>query len=115
MPQGLSVSRVVDVQVSCAPLASPLLNFDTLLILGDSNVIDTGEAIREYNRLEDVAADFGTTAPEYKAASLFFSQRLGLVFDAPSPHGNGQHRGAAVSRRPPASTRCLQRRKRRQR
>jgi hypothetical protein len=75
MPQGLSVSRVVDVQVSFAPLAAPLLNFDTLLILGDSNVVDTGEAIREYNRLEDVAADFGTTAPEYLGASLFFSQR----------------------------------------
>jgi Protein of unknown function (DUF3383) len=75
MPQGLSVSRVVDVQVSFAPVAAPLINFDTLLILGDSNVISTGEAIREYNTLNEVAGDFGTVAPEYLAASLYFSQR----------------------------------------
>lgn len=71
---GLSVSRVVTVNVSFAPLAAPLRNFDTLLILGDSDVIDTGEVMREYNLLVDVARDFGTTAPEYLAAQLFFSQ-----------------------------------------
>lgn len=72
--QGLSVSRVVDVDVNFAPVAVPLANFDTLLVMGDSDVIDTGEAIREYNELDEVAADFGTTAPEYLAAVLFFGQ-----------------------------------------
>ena len=72
--QGLSVSRVVDVQVSFAPIAAPLRRFDTLLVMGDSAVIDTGEAIREYNTIQEVAGDFGTTAPEYDAARLFFSQ-----------------------------------------
>jgi hypothetical protein len=72
--QGLSVSRVVDVEVSFAPIAAPLSRFDTLLIMGDSSVVDTGEAIREYNTIEEVAGDFGTTAPEYQAAVLFFSQ-----------------------------------------
>ena len=63
--QGLSVSRVVDVQVSFAPQAAVATRFDTLLIMGDSAIIDSGEAIREYNRISDVAADYGTTAPEY--------------------------------------------------
>lgn len=72
--QGLSVSRVVDVDVSFSPLAAPLQNFDTLLILGDSDVVDTGEVMREYNEISAVAGDFGTTAPEYLAASLFFGQ-----------------------------------------
>jgi hypothetical protein len=74
MTQGLSVSRVVDVQVNFAPQAIPTQRFDTLLIMGDSGVIDTGEAVREYDSISDVAGDFGTTAPEYLAATLFFSQ-----------------------------------------
>lgn len=72
--QGLSVSRVVDVEVNFTPVAAPAQRFDTLLILGDSAVIDTGEALREYNQIADVAGDFGTTAPEYYGAALFFSQ-----------------------------------------
>jgi hypothetical protein len=74
MAQGLSVSRVVDVQVNFTPQAIPTQRFDTLLIMGDSGVVDTGEAIREYNSIADVAGDFTTTAPEYLAALLFFSQ-----------------------------------------
>lgn len=72
--QGLSVSRVVDVQVIFAPVAAPLGRFDTLLIMGDSSVLDTGEGVHEYNTIEEVVGDFGTTAPEYYAAALFFSQ-----------------------------------------
>ena len=72
--QGLSVSRVVDVQVNFTPQAIPTLRFDTLLIMGDSPVIDTGEAIREYNSINAVAEDFGTNAPEYNGATAFFSQ-----------------------------------------
>src|SRR5215467_5611259 len=74
MAQGLSVSRVVDVQVNFAPQAIPTQRFDTLLIMGDSGVIDTGEAVREYNTISDVAGDFGTVAPEYLAAVAFFAQ-----------------------------------------
>jgi hypothetical protein len=47
MPQGLSVSRVVDVTVNFTPQAIPTTRFDTLLILGDSPVVDTGEVMRE--------------------------------------------------------------------
>jgi hypothetical protein len=43
-------------------------------VLGSSDVIDTGERIRQYATSDAVAADFGTSAPEYTAANLFFSQ-----------------------------------------
>lgn len=72
--QGLSLNRVVDVETTLAPLAAGQRNFDVLLILGDSDVIDTGEVMREYNDISPVATDFGTNAPEYKAASLYFAQ-----------------------------------------
>jgi hypothetical protein len=72
--QGLSVSRVVDVTVNFTPQAVPTQRFDTLLIMGDSGVVDSGEGVREYNTIDDVAGDFGTTAPEYHGAALFFSQ-----------------------------------------
>lgn len=74
MAQGLNVSRIVNVDVSFSPLAIPLVNFDTLLIMGDSDIIDTSEALRLYNGIDEVAADFGTTAPEYLGASLYFGQ-----------------------------------------
>lgn len=72
--QGLSVSRVVNVQVLFAPQAAPQQRFDTLLIMGDTGVVDSGEGIREYDTIEAVVGDFGTTAPEYYGAVLFFSQ-----------------------------------------
>jgi hypothetical protein len=74
MAEGLSVSRVVNVTVNFAPQAIPSIRFDTLLIMGDSTVVDTGEAIREYNSILEVAGDFASTAPEFIAAELFFSQ-----------------------------------------
>lgn len=74
MPVGLQVSRLVDVTVNIAPLSAQFANFDSLLIMGDSNVINTVERIRTYNSISEVAADFGTTAPEYLAAVIFFSQ-----------------------------------------
>ncbi|MFZ5936589.1 DUF3383 domain-containing protein [Pseudomonas sp. HS6-2] len=70
----LAVSGVVNVQVVMSPLAAALRDFGALLILGASSVIDTNERIRQYSSLTAVATDFGTTAPEYLAASLFFSQ-----------------------------------------
>ena len=70
----LAVSGVVNVQVVMSPLAAATRDFGALLILGASSVIDTNERIRQYSSLDAVAADFGTAAPEYLAASLFFSQ-----------------------------------------
>lgn len=71
---GLSVSDVVNVSVALSPSGAGLRNFGSLLIVGDSTVIDTQERSRLYTAITSVAADFGTSAPEYLAAQAFFSQ-----------------------------------------
>lgn len=71
---GLSVNDVVNVQVSLSPIAAATRNFGNLLLLGSSDIIDVSERLRLYTSLSSIAADFGTDAPEYDAATLFFSQ-----------------------------------------
>jgi hypothetical protein len=71
---GLSVSDVVSVTIQMAPTAAQLRNFGSLLILGDSDIIDTTSRYRLYTSASAIATDFGSTAPEYLAAQLFFSQ-----------------------------------------
>jgi hypothetical protein len=70
----LPVSRLINVSVNLEPTPAPFANFDTCLIVGDSNVINVSERIKSYNTLAEVAADFGTSADEYLAATLFFGQ-----------------------------------------
>lgn len=74
MTAGLPVSLfvVVDINLSALQAQAPAVN--TALFLGTSTVIDTVEREREYFTLGEVAADFGTTAPEYLAAVLWFGQ-----------------------------------------
>lgn len=74
MSKGLSISRIVSVDIVLSPLAAGTRDFGALLIAGSSPVIDINERIREYEGIDDVANDFGTTAPEYLAAALFFAQ-----------------------------------------
>lgn len=74
MPLGLSVSSLISVTVNLQPPAAQGLNFNSLLIMGDSNIIDTTQRIRSYTSLSQIASDFGTTAPEYVASSLYFAQ-----------------------------------------
>lgn len=74
MPTGLPVSRLISASASLTPAGAQYANIETLLLLGDSNVIDTTTRIRSYNTLTAVAADFGTSAAEYLAAALFFGQ-----------------------------------------
>lgn len=74
MPNGLSVQRVVNVQVSLAVRAAAGRNFGALLVLGTSSVITAPEVMRLYQSIESVATDFGTSAEEYKAANLYFQQ-----------------------------------------
>lgn len=74
MAQGLSVSRLVSVTINLSPLAPARRGFGTLLILGDSSVINPVERIRSYTGIEGVANDFGTSASEYKAAAAYFGQ-----------------------------------------
>ncbi|NTG86204.1 DUF3383 domain-containing protein [Agrobacterium rhizogenes] len=74
MASGLNVSDVVNVSINLSPLAAAQRNFGALLIVGSSDIIDTNERIRQYSDLDGIAEDFGTTAPEYLDADLFFSQ-----------------------------------------
>lgn len=74
MGTGLNVGRLVNVTVNMAPKAVARKGFGTLLIVGDSNVIDGSERIRSYTDADGVAADFGASAPEYLAAALYFGQ-----------------------------------------
>lgn len=74
MSQGLSVSDVVNVDVTLSPVAAGTRNFGSLLILGNSSVMSPGEALREYTGISGVSADFGINDDEYKAAELFFAQ-----------------------------------------
>jgi hypothetical protein len=70
----LSVSRLVRVVVNLSPLAAARRSFGVLMIAGDSSVISGLERLRTYLTIEGVALDFGTSAPEYKAAALYFGQ-----------------------------------------
>lgn len=74
MTQALSINRLINVQVNLSPLAAQIQNISTLLILGSSTIIDVGERYRIYTGIDGVASDFGTSAPEYLAAVLWFEQ-----------------------------------------
>lgn len=70
----LSVSRLISVSLSLTPQAAQTENFDTLLLVGSSDVIDAYERIRAYESIDDVASDFGVGSPEFGASEIFFSQ-----------------------------------------
>ncbi len=71
---GLPISRLISVGVSLSAAAAQAANTSTLLILGTSTVIDLTTRVRTYTTIAEVAADFGTSAPEYLAAVLWFEQ-----------------------------------------
>lgn len=88
----LSVSRLIPVTVSLTARAASNRGFGTLLLIGNSDVLTAAERYRTYTSINDVAADFGTDAEEYKAALLYFSQdpapdtlMIARWFDAPTP------------------------------
>lgn len=104
MPNGLSVQRVVSVQVSLAVRAASGRNFGALLILGTADVITAPEVMRLYQDIESVATDFGTSAEEYKAANLYFQQSpqprdlyIGKLERASSPATAGKLTGAVLT------------------
>ncbi|WP_287497791.1 DUF3383 domain-containing protein [Pandoraea sp. CB10b_02] len=74
MSNGLPVSRLINVTINMSPLAAQGANLNNALHIGASAVIDTGERMRTYGGIDEVAADFGTAAPEYLAAQLHFNQ-----------------------------------------
>lgn len=73
MAIGLSVSRVIAVSLSLTSPGAQFANFNSLLIMGQSDIIDTQTRIMAFSSLAGVAALFGTTAPEYLAAQAYFS------------------------------------------
>lgn len=70
----LPISRLINVAVNLSPAAVQAPNTSTLLILGSSTVIDVVTRMRSYTTITQVATDFGTSAPEYLAAVLWFEQ-----------------------------------------
>lgn len=70
----LSVSRIVGVTINLNRLAAQERNFGASLLIGSSGVIPMTERLRQYDGIEAVADDFGTSAPEYAAAALHFAQ-----------------------------------------
>lgn len=70
----LSISSLINVSVNLSPAGAQAQNTSVELVLGNSPVIDTVSRIRYYTTLSAVATDFGTSAPEYLAALLWFSQ-----------------------------------------
>lgn len=74
MATGLSLSRLVNVQVNLAPNAAQFPNLNTLLVMGTSAIIPLVQRLREYNSLAEVAADFGTNCEEYFSAQAWFGQ-----------------------------------------
>lgn len=74
MTTGLPVQSLVSVSVNLSPPAAQAPTVNTMLIIGDSNVINTRERLRTYTSLSGVATDFGTAAAEYLAAVLWFGQ-----------------------------------------
>lgn len=74
LAQTLPISRLINVGVTLAPQAAQGQNLNALLILGTSTVVDVTTRIRSYTTIAQVATDFGTAAPEYLAAVLWFEQ-----------------------------------------
>ena len=101
MTQQLPVSRLINAGVVLTPAGAQSQSLSDLLMLGVSSVIDPVERYRTYYTLTAVADDFGTSAPEYKAAVRWFAQTpqpqrllIGRWFNAAS---GGGLRGAPLT------------------
>ncbi len=66
MASELDVQDLINVQINLTPAGAQAPNLSSMLIIGDSNVIDTKERVRVYSSLSEVATDFGAQAPEYE-------------------------------------------------
>jgi Protein of unknown function (DUF3383) len=70
----VDISDFVNATLTISPIATPFENFGLGLALGDSNVIDVSQRWRTYSTILEVEQDFGTSAPEYLAATVYFGQ-----------------------------------------
>ncbi len=74
MTSALPISRLINATVNLSPNPAQMQNISDLLILGSSDVIDVKQRMRTYTGITSIASDYGTTAPEYLAAVLWFEQ-----------------------------------------
>lgn len=74
MANTIPESFVVEVNISRVDQPAGVESFGIVLFAGDSDVIGQTERVRQYDSLESVLDDFGSTAEEFKAAETFFSQ-----------------------------------------
>jgi hypothetical protein len=70
----LDISRLISVQAVITQGGALGRNFNQAIAIGDSNVISGLQRVRNYSNLAEVASDFGTSAPEYLAADIYFEQ-----------------------------------------
>lgn len=70
----LPTSDIVNVSVSVAAEAQFANGFATMLLLGISPVLPTGDRLQPFSNLAEVAAVFGTNVEEYYAAEVYFGQ-----------------------------------------
>ena len=75
MEKGLPLNRITNVTVTLSARAAQGRNFGSMLILGDSTVIQIAERLRAYSSPDDIGDDFGVDSEEYKAAVIWFSQQ----------------------------------------
>jgi hypothetical protein len=66
------LSEIIDLQIAVATLGIPREGFGVPLILSCN--AQFAERVRIYTDIADVAADFATSSPEYRAASAMFDQ-----------------------------------------
>ena len=74
MNPALPISRLIGVSVNLSPAGAQSQSLSDGLVLGSSDVIDVHERMRTYLSLSAIATDFGTNAPEYLSAALWFGQ-----------------------------------------
>jgi hypothetical protein len=74
MPSTLPISGLIQTSVNLAPTPAQSPSLSNLLVLGSSAVIDVVQRISAYTSLAAVAAEFGSTTPEYLAAVAWFNQ-----------------------------------------
>jgi len=109
MAVNISLNESVKVDITIEKGSTIQANFDTLLLIGTQNnatpIIPVSEVVRNYESLESVASDFGTSSEIYSSAAIYFGQspqpsnmkvalRYGLGGNPPV--GNSSATGLAV-------------------
>lgn len=72
----LPLNDIVDIILNVSPISAIRASFSLGLIIGKSTVISAVNRVKEYTSLAAMVTDgFLTSSAEYKAASLYFSQK----------------------------------------